>query len=215
MLRKTGGAVHGSWTYRTDLFERATVESMARRFHSLLEAIVLEPDQRIVQLAVLDVAERDRLLAVSTGPIASAVTGDLATLFEAQAAATPDAVALMHEGATVTYRELNERSDRLADGCAASAWSRACASACASSRAPELIVSLVAVLKAGAVYVPLDPSAPRARLAFVVKDAAIALVLTTEGLCDPPRVYPHGPCRGRRGDRSAARPQPDTAGVRA
>jgi amino acid adenylation domain-containing protein len=181
-LREADGVVHTSWTYCTDLFERATIEAMARRFAALLEAIVTAPDQRIGQLAVLDADERDRLLAVSTGPAASAATEDLTTLFEAQAGATPDAVALTYEDAPVTYRELVERSGRLARVLRGRGVEPGTRVGVCLERSPELIVSLVAVLEAGGVYVPLDPSAPRARLALIVEDAAIAVVLTTEGL---------------------------------
>ena len=182
MLRETGGAVHTSWTYCADLFERATIETMARRFHRLLEAIIRDPDQRIAQVSVLDEAERARLLAVSTGPPASRVTESIATLFEAQAAATPDAIAVIHEGVTLTYRELNEQGDRLARRMRTLGVELGTRVGVCLEPGPELIVSLVAVLKAGAVYVPLDPAAPRARLTFIVNDAAIAVVLTNEGL---------------------------------
>ncbi|MET0851317.1 MAG: amino acid adenylation domain-containing protein, partial [Candidatus Rokuibacteriota bacterium] len=181
MLRETGGALHASWTFCDDLFERATVEAMARRFHCLLEAVVLDPDQRVAQIAVIDAAERARLLAISTGPTASAFTGSVATVFEAQAAAAPGAVAVTHEDATLTYRELNERGHRLARRLRSLGVEAGTRVGVCLEPALELIVALVAVLKAGAVYVPLDPSAPRARLAFIVEDAAIALVLAKEG----------------------------------
>ncbi len=105
-------------------------------------------------------------------------------LFEARAARTPDAVAVVHEADALTYRELNERANRLAHLLAAHGVERGVTVGVCLEWRLELVVALLATLKAGGVYVPLDPSLPSDRLAYMAEDAGLRAVVTSAGLAD-------------------------------
>jgi amino acid adenylation domain-containing protein len=186
MLRESDDGLHAIWDYATDLFEHATVERMAASFRVLLESIVADPRQRIGRLALLDPTERARLEGASAAaPVElSGRSGNepgVAAIFEAEVASTPNAVALVHGDATLTYRELNERANRLAHHLRAHGVGPGMRVGVCLDRSPELIVGVLAILKAGGAYVPLDPSLPRERLAFMLEDAAVRVLITRQG----------------------------------
>jgi len=182
-LRETEQGLRASWEYCTDLFEQATIERMAGHFQVLLESIVAEPGQRIGQLALMSAAERDRLL-VQWNDTAAEYPRDrcIHELFEAQAAATPDAPALLHEGAALSYAELNARANQLAHYLRARGMGPNALVCVCLERGFDLMVSLLGILKAGGAYVPLDPDLPTERLAFMLEDTAAALLIAQQGL---------------------------------
>ena len=172
-----------SWEYCTDLFERATIERMAGHFEVLLESIVAQPDQRIGRLGLLGPAERHRLLVEWNDTASKYPRGScIHTLFEAQAAENPEATAVLHQGTTLTYAELNARANRLAHYLRAHGVGPNELVGVCLERSPELIVTLLGILKAGGAYVPLDPDLPRERLAFLLEDTAAKMVITRQGL---------------------------------
>ncbi|MGH2731776.1 MAG: condensation domain-containing protein, partial [Actinomycetota bacterium] len=154
-----------------------------RRFLSLLETIaVADPDRPISRIDILSARERTRLLLDynhTTAPIPAAA---LPALFEAQVKATPEAVAVIFEDTTLTYAQLNAQANRLAHGLIARGVGPEQIVALALPRSPELVVSILAVLKAGASYLPLDPEYPAARIAFMLDDAQPVLLLTSAGI---------------------------------
>ncbi|MFB7455143.1 non-ribosomal peptide synthase/polyketide synthase [Streptomyces sp. NPDC056188] len=188
----TADGLAGFVEYSTDLFDAATVEVVVERWVRLLRAAIADPDQPIGRIDVLAPEERRSLLAApDTAPDTVAPT-TITALYEEQARATPDAVAVVSGETSLTYRELNARANRLAHLLIARGAGPEQLVALALPRSAELVVAVLAVLKAGAAYVPVDPEYPAARITFMLRDARPALLLTTgpavAGLtgCDEP-----------------------------
>ncbi|MFE2178902.1 amino acid adenylation domain-containing protein, partial [Kitasatospora sp. NPDC059462] len=165
--------------YATDLFDRRTAESIAARFGRLLAAVVADPDRPIGRADLLDADERAALLAPAA-PLPADVPL-LPAAFAAQAARTPDATALVFGDVRLSYAELDARADRLAHGLVAAGIGPECVVALALPRSADTVVAQLAVLKAGAAFLPLDAEYPRERTAHMLADSAPALVLTGEG----------------------------------
>ncbi|HEX3782003.1 MAG TPA: non-ribosomal peptide synthase/polyketide synthase [Pseudonocardiaceae bacterium] len=176
----TPDGLHGSIEYATDLFDRDTVTAIARRLGELLDAMLADPDRPIDDIPLLSAAERDRLLARWTDTTAAPSDATLPQLFQAQAAATPEATALVFEGTELTYRELDARANRVARLLVERGVGPEHLVALALPRAPELVVGLLGVLKAGAAYLPIDPEYPQERIAYLLSDARPTCVLTTD-----------------------------------
>ena len=162
-------------------FSLTHVERLAEEFHALLESGLNNPEVSIASLNLLGENERRELLA-QFGPQERAYSNQkcLHQLFEEQAAKTPEAVALVFGEARVTYGELNVRANQLAHhlqrlGVGAEVIVGIC-----TERSLEMVVAVLSVLKAGGGYLPLDPSYPRERLAFMIEDAAIPLLITQQ-----------------------------------
>jgi amino acid adenylation domain-containing protein len=163
--------------YRPDLFDAATVEVMGRRLIRLLEAAVADAAQPLGHLPILDTAERDTILRSWNNTTQPVLPMTLPALFAAQAACTPDAVAVVFEDRTLSYAALDAHANRLAHrlrdwGVGPDVLVGVCA-----ERSLELVVGLLAVLKAGGAYVPLDPEYPAGRLSDMVSDAELRVVL--------------------------------------
>ncbi|MGH3907542.1 MAG: non-ribosomal peptide synthase/polyketide synthase, partial [Pseudonocardiaceae bacterium] len=170
--------------YNTDLFDPSTLEGMAGQLHTLLAGIATDPDRPLADLALLSEAERHRLLVEWNDTEQAVPPVALPELFEAQVARTPDSVAVAFEGADLSYGELNERANRLARLLIQRGAGPERFVALALPRSAELIVALLAVLKSGAAYLPVDPSYPAERIAFMLEDAQPTLLLTTNQVAD-------------------------------
>ncbi|MEV6559474.1 non-ribosomal peptide synthase/polyketide synthase [Nocardia sp. NPDC051756] len=171
--------------YATELFDRGTVETLAARFVRMLTAMVADPGAPVGAVDVLDTAERDVVLR-RWNQTAVAIEPDLTVvgLFEAQVAWTPDAVAAIHSNTEVSYRELDARADRLARVLVSRGVRPDSIVAVAVPRSVELIVALLAVLKAGGAYLPIDPAYPSDRLAFILTDAAPVVVVVDPAIAE-------------------------------
>ena len=178
------GAVSGSLSYDADLFDPATVARLGGHFAALAEAWVEEPDRRLSELPRLSGPERHQLLAEwNPGPgIPLAEPVPLHRLFEAWADRTSDAPALTAGGETLSYAELDRRANRLARHLWANGVRPGDRVALLLERSAEMVVALLAVLKAGAAYVPVDPAYPEERIAYILADSGASLVLTAEAL---------------------------------
>ncbi|ORA13064.1 non-ribosomal peptide synthetase, partial [Mycobacterium arosiense] len=177
--------IGGSVEFRTDVFDEDSIAVLIARLQRLLMAVTADPTQRLSSVDVLDAAEYARLdevsnRAVLTAPVSAPVS--IPALFAEQVARTPDAVAVTFEARSMTYRELDEASNRLAHLLAGQGVSRGQYVALLFSRSTEAIVSMLAVLKTGAAYVPIDPALPVARVGFMVADSAPIAALTTSAL---------------------------------
>src|SRR5829696_7453757 len=169
--------------YSTDLFNKATISSMLRRWQILLEGVVTNPDTRLDELPLLTGAEREQLLRdCNETRKAFAAEGLLPELFEAQVASRPSALAVGSDHEQLTFAELNRRANRLAHLLAARGIGPESLVGLCMERSAQMIVALLGILKTGAAYLPLDPSLPRERLAFMLEDAKPAVVLTPEEL---------------------------------
>ncbi|MFI6846762.1 amino acid adenylation domain-containing protein [Kitasatospora sp. NBC_00085] len=161
----------------TDLYEQATVRAAAERLALVLEAVAAEPDTPIREIALLDARERG-LLTEWSGTLGAEPTATLVGLFEAQAAGRPDATAVVDGETRVTYRELNARANRLARLLRARGAGPEERVAVLLDRSADLAVALLAVLKTGAAYLPVDPTYPAERIATLFEEARPALVVT-------------------------------------
>ncbi|MGA5817916.1 amino acid adenylation domain-containing protein [Kitasatospora sp. NPDC094028] len=177
----TPAGIRGTVEYATDLFDRESAELIAERLARLLETVTADPALPVGAVDVLSAVERHRLLVEWNDTAAEPVRATLPELFEAQAARTPDRVAVAYEDVALTYAELNERANRLARVLVGRGVGAESLVAVAMERSAELVVALLAVLKAGAAYVPVDPDYPADRIAFILEDARPVCVLTTRG----------------------------------
>ncbi|MDX3137127.1 amino acid adenylation domain-containing protein, partial [Streptomyces europaeiscabiei] len=166
----TPAGIEGVLTYATTVFDRETVEALGRRLNRLLSVVVEAPDSTLHSLDLFDPAERELLHPAHTEGEPTAFE-DPVVLFRRQALRRPDATAVVYDDRTLTYRELDEESDRIADLLADRGAAPHTAVAVAVPRSLELVSTLVAVLKTGAAYVPIDPNHPADRTAYVLKDA--------------------------------------------
>jgi amino acid adenylation domain-containing protein len=188
-LAETGDGLVGSCEYDTDLFDASTIERLIGHFQTLLSGIVANPEQRLSKLPLLSEAERHQLLVAWNDTAAEYPdSASIAQLFVAQAEKTPAAVAVAMAvacgDAQLTYRELDQRSNQLARhlqelGVGLEARVGICV-----ERSAQMVVGLLGILKAGAAYVPLDPAYPQERLAFMLEDAQVAVLLTEQRLVD-------------------------------
>ncbi|WP_266157235.1 non-ribosomal peptide synthetase [Dyella silvatica] len=173
------GELAGWVEYNTDLFDAPTVERMIDHYRILLEAAVTRPDDRLAALPLLGAAERDRVIyAWNRTHTPSPRVAHVAELFDAQARRTPDAIAVLAGDEPVTYRELDQRAERWAAILRARGCGPGARVALALSRGVAFPTMVLAVLKAGAAYVPLDPSYPADRLAFMVRDCAARVLIS-------------------------------------
>ncbi|MEU7326969.1 AMP-binding protein, partial [Streptomyces griseoviridis] len=171
------GGMEGTVVFATDLFDRDTVEVMAGRLVRVLEAISTHPDQPLSQVDVLSEAERRQLLVEWNDTAVDYPRTTLPALFEAQAAATPDAVAVTAGETELTYRQLNEQANRLARLLIDHGVGPESLVAVLMHRSPDLIVTLLAVLKAGAAYVPIDARSPVSRMKRIFQETAAQVLI--------------------------------------
>jgi amino acid adenylation domain-containing protein len=184
-LRETPDGFNGGLIYNADLFTAPTIERLVGHFATLLDAICADPDQGIAQLPLLTEGERQQVLATwSTAPAPYPRDRCVHELFEEQARRTPDAVALVSAGAVTSYGELDEQANRLARTLGAAGAGPGELVGVCLPRSAELITTLLAVLKTGAAYLPVDPGHAPAHLAAVLADAGARLVVSLSRLAD-------------------------------
>jgi amino acid adenylation domain-containing protein len=179
LVIETTGSLSTSIRFNADLFDPATIARMAGHFHVLLESIIHDPATAIGDLDILTAAERQQLV-VEFNDTRTDYPKDkcLHQLFEEQVQRTPDNVAIVFEEEQLTYAQLNARANRLAHHLQALGVRPEVPVAICMQRCPEMVVGLLAILKAGGVYVPLDPAYPADRLSFMLQDAHAAVLLT-------------------------------------
>ncbi|KAK1184567.1 amino acid adenylation domain-containing protein, partial [Streptomyces sp. NBS 14/10] len=168
----------GHLDYRTDLFHPTTIEALATRLVHVLATVTADPDTRVSQIGILGEAERHQVLTHWNDTAQPLPDDLLPELFEAQVKRTPDAVAVVFEGQEVTYADLNARANRLARYLIAQGAGPERLVAVALPRSAELVVTLLAILKAGAGYLPIDPDYPADRIHYMLQDAAPTLLVT-------------------------------------
>jgi amino acid adenylation domain-containing protein len=179
IMEEADGGLSGWMEYNSNLFDRPMIDEMIGHYHTLLKGIMADPAEKVSRLPILTEDERRRLLY---GFNETAIDYDLDwgvhQLFQAQAARTPDAIAVAFEEQEVTYRGLNHKASQLArylNGIGVGANTLVGIS---MERSVEMIVAILGVLKAGGAYVPLDPTYPQDRLAFMAEDTEARILLT-------------------------------------
>lgn len=168
--------------YNRDLFDERTIDLIGKRFIAALQAVVTNPNVKVGDLLLFASGEYEQLMSWAAGPRLDTPRGCIHALFEEQARRTPDAVAVVGGDESLSYRQLDECANRLAHhlqslGIAPGARVGVCV-----ERSPSLLVSLLAILKAGAAYVPLDHEYPADRLALMIEDAGLSLLVVEEPL---------------------------------
>lgn len=184
----TGAAagIAGTVEFRTDVFDMGTIRTLIARWERLLQAVLVNPERRLSSLDLLDDKEREYLqgcgnqAVLAAGPVSNPVS--IPDMFGRQVADRPQAVALVGERRSWTYSELDAATNRLAHVLAGRGVGVGEVVALFSERSAEAILAIVAVLKTGAAYLPIDPAHPDARVAFMLDDAAPVAAVTTADL---------------------------------
>ncbi|WP_207249022.1 non-ribosomal peptide synthase/polyketide synthase, partial [Pseudomonas sp. FW305-55] len=177
------GTLHAALTYANDLFDAPTIERMAGHWLSLLQAMVADDEQRIGELPML-AADEQQVLVHGWNQTAEAYPTErgIHHLIEDQAQATPDAPALVFGATMLTYAQLDARANQLAHALREQGVGPDALVGICVERSIEMVVGLLAILKAGGAYVPLDPEYPRERLAYMIEDSGIQLLLSQRDL---------------------------------
>ncbi len=191
-MSETDQGFEGLVEYSTDLFEPATIQRLLKHYQTLLEAIARNPDQAISTLPLLADGERRHLLDdLNSTAVNYAEAGyGLHELFELQAKKTPDRIAVSFEKQQMTYRELDQRANQLANHLKSCGVRPDSLVGILLERCGDMTIALLAILKAGAAYVPLDPSFPQNRIAHMVEDSGLRVLLTHRRLDEALSVRP-------------------------
>ena len=184
LLSERDDALVGWLEYATDLYDRSSAERLARHFGNLLEAIVADPRAPIGALELLDDDERRQLVVEWNDTSAPFPDGCIHTRFEEQVERQPQGVALTAGDVSLTYEALNERANRLAHHLQSLGVGPEVRVGVCLPRSGDAVVVLLATLKAGGAYLPLDPEYPPARLAFMIDDGHVEVVITRSAWLD-------------------------------
>jgi amino acid adenylation domain-containing protein/non-ribosomal peptide synthase protein (TIGR01720 family) len=181
-MEVAGEKLIGSIEYNTDLFDAATINRMVGHFSSLLESIIANPTEHIGNLTILTEKEQKQLQQWNYTQVEFRRDICIHQLFEEQVEKTPQAVAVIYDDAQLTYSQLNQKANQLAHylqnlGVQPDQLIGICV-----ERSLEMIVGILGILKAGGAYLPLDPSYPPERIAYMMADAEVSLLLTQEKL---------------------------------
>ncbi|MBP5973791.1 amino acid adenylation domain-containing protein [Brasilonema sp. CT11] len=180
---ETKAGLIGSWEYNSDLFEPESIARMTSHFQTLLAAIIANPDQRIGELPLLSQRERHQLLVEWNDTyLPYPHSKCIFQLFEDQVEKTPNAVAVVYEEESLTYQQLNDRANQLAHYLQTLGVKPEILVGICVERSSLMIVGMLGILKAGGAYVPFDPAYPQERLAFMLEDAQVSVLLVQESL---------------------------------
>ncbi|MGF6593127.1 amino acid adenylation domain-containing protein [Pseudomonas sp. 2835] len=180
-----GGQLHAAFTYRTELFAPATIARMAEHWLNLLTAMVQAPQSALGELAMLSAQDHQGIVEQSSpSPALTEPRLAIHALIERQAAAWPQRTAVAFAGRSLSYQQLNAQANQLARHLQAQGVGPEVLVGIAVERSLEMIVGVLAILKAGGAYVPFDPQYPRERLAYLLQDSQVNLLLTQQALLE-------------------------------
>jgi amino acid adenylation domain-containing protein len=183
--------LQGSLSHNRDLFDDATIRRMLGHWKTLLQAVVNDPDLHLSRLPLMSDVEKHQVVAMGQGPcITFAQERPIHELFEAQVRTTPDAVAVAWREQQISYGELNRKANRLGRRLRELGVASQVLVAVCLEPTPDMVAALWAILKCGGAFVPLDPAYPKERLAFMIKDAGVPVLLTQQHLL--PRLATNG-----------------------
>ncbi|HEX5748967.1 MAG TPA: amino acid adenylation domain-containing protein [Archangium sp.] len=175
----------GDLEYNTDLYESSTIQRMLGHLHVLLEGIAAAPERQVRELPLLNDSERRQLLVDwNATRVNYPRESTVPSLFEAQVERSPDSIAVEYQGQTLTYRQLNSRSNQLAHHLRQLGVGPEVRVGLCLERSLELVIAILGVLKAGGTYVPFDPSYPADRLSFMLQDTGVKVILTQSHLAN-------------------------------
>ena len=173
-----GTELIGAFEYNANLFNADTIARMVESFHTLVEAVVADPQERIRTLPLLTASQKHQLLVEWHHPQTNYPQKSIHQLFEEQVEKTPDAVALVFENQQLTYQQLNSQANKLAHYLQFLGVKPEMLVGVYLERSLEMIVGYLGILKAGGAYVPLDPNYPPERLNYMVADSQMSIILT-------------------------------------
>jgi len=177
-LQESGDGIVGTFSYASDLFDRCTIERWVKSFEGVLAEMVENVEKPVGAVSLLSATERSQVIAeFNATRIAYPPPAFVHELFERQVRRTPDAIAVMHENCELTYADLNVRANQLAHALRKRGAGPDRPVAICLERGPQVAVAVLAVLKAGSAYLPLDPAYPAARLEHMLSDASPGVVL--------------------------------------
>ncbi len=177
-IKETSSGLIGRWEYRSDLFSADTIHQMVGHLRTLLKALPNSGDVRISELPMLSHSEVEQIKGWQQGHSDQSLTTEpIHQLFEAQAAVAPASLALVHHQTQLTYQTLNQQANQLACYLRESGVDLETPVGVWAIRSSEIIIAILAILKAGGTYIPLDPHYPIERLTWMVKDTNMALLL--------------------------------------
>ncbi|MFD2168564.1 non-ribosomal peptide synthase/polyketide synthase [Tumebacillus lipolyticus] len=184
LLTELPEGISATFKYNTDLFDAATIERMAAHYRTILRSIVEDPTERIHDMVLLPEAERSMLASMGAGAKDQQEYSGLCThqLFAEQALKTPEHTALIFEEESLSYRDLDQRANRLAHHLQTLGAGPDTLVGLCLERSADLVVGLLGILKAGAAYVPIDPSYPSERVALILEDTQAPLLVTESQL---------------------------------
>jgi amino acid adenylation domain-containing protein len=183
MMEETANGLTGELEYNRDLFDRATIARMVGHFQTLLAGVVVQPEQPIATLPILSERERHQILVEWNNTQANYPHNRcIHHLIEEQVRRTPEAIAAVFEDEQLTYQELNDRANQLAHYLQKLGVGPDVLVGICLERSLDTVIGLLGILKAGGAYVPLDPSYPEERLAYMVEDARLTVLLTQHEL---------------------------------
>jgi amino acid adenylation domain-containing protein len=189
---ETAGGLHLALQYDSDLFSRETISQTLSHWENLVDSVLETPEAALGSLSILSIEERAALLKAQPKAMPASVYPSLVAWFEAQAEKTPDAIALTDGARQLSYGKLNHQANHLAHKIRAhlrlTVSSTERLVGLSLPRSAELIVGLLAILKAGAAYVPLDADAPAERLRFILQDSKVSLLVTQPGVLPLPEA---------------------------
>ncbi|HEY0733696.1 MAG TPA: amino acid adenylation domain-containing protein [Herpetosiphonaceae bacterium] len=209
LVTETDQGLQAVLNYNTDLFAAATIRHMAQRFLTLLESICAMSSRPITTLPLFSAADRTAVLAQRYDRIAKMpALSCLHDLFAAQAERRPEAVAVQFEDRQLTYAELDRRAEQLAGYLRALGVKPETLVGVYLQRSPELVIALLGILKTGGAYVPLDPAHPAERIAFMLEDAQVRVLITETALAETlPELSARTICLDRDADLITAAPE--------
>ncbi|MCF6437464.1 non-ribosomal peptide synthetase [Pseudoalteromonas sp. MMG022] len=184
-LNESDAGLEMQWQYAVDLFEHASIERMVESFVLMLEGIVSSPMTRVSELPLLDTSGHERLVTQYNDTKRDyAKNTCIHELFEQQVSETPDAIAAIFNGDALTYQQVNQRANQLAHYFAQNGIHSGSIIGVCVERSLDMLISTLAIMKAGCAYLPLDPSYPHARLSYMLEDSEVKWVITHQHLSE-------------------------------
>jgi amino acid adenylation domain-containing protein/non-ribosomal peptide synthase protein (TIGR01720 family) len=182
-LQREAGGLSGVLEYNADLFDASTISRMVQHYQRILTGVLANPDQPLSQVFLLNDAERDQMIVQWNDTRTDfCLDQTIHGLFETKARLAPENLAVVSSRQSLTYRELNSRANQLARYLREQGVGPDVLVGVLMERTVEMVTALVAILKAGGAYVPLDPQYPEERLAFLIQDAELRVLLTQQSL---------------------------------
>ncbi len=183
-ITESDNGLQGTIEYRTDLYSKSTIERMAANFNKLLSSIIKNPHQNIGTLSILTEEEEDQLEVFNDTTAVYPKNKTIVQFFQEQATRAPGNIAIVSNGQSLTYHELNEKTNQLAYYLKSKGVTEETMVPICLKRSSEMIICMISILKAGGAYVPIDPDYPAERIAYMLEDTRATMLISSSGNSD-------------------------------